>query len=224
MAVTDVKTLWHAFVRVLLQCIAALGFATPATRNSTAAQAGPAVRTPRGVRAAVPAAGAALPAQAQAPDRAHAPERAGAARSASGAEPATARAAGRNRRRTTAGHAEQAKHAKQVKKQVKKRVKRTAHTEPAGPAIPAPRSAQARSSRRDPRTRTLPPTMKQRIRAEAHGATPTARSVLDPDLAESLAGPAAAGLPLAAARPAAARTTGTLIPAPRARAHEALCD
>jgi hypothetical protein len=49
--------------------------------------------------------------------------------------------------------------------------------------VPAPRAAtESRLNRRN-RGRTLPPTMKQRISAEAHGATPSARSLpaeLDP--------------------------------------------
>lgn len=90
--------------------------------------------------------------------------------------------------------------------------------------VPAPRTAAAppHSSvcppRRDRRNRTLPPTMKQRITAEAHGATPAARSVLTAE--------AGAAHLLAPVAPAALSGTRTaLIPAPRARAaHEALCD
>jgi hypothetical protein len=42
--------------------------------------------------------------------------------------------------------------------------------------IPAPRACEPQPRRRE-RNRTLPPTMKQRIRAEAHGSSPSARSV-----------------------------------------------
>jgi hypothetical protein len=53
--------------------------------------------------------------------------------------------------------------------------------------------------------------MKQRIHAEAHGATPTARSVLAADGATpTAAGPVGVG--------------SDTIPAPRARADEAVCD
>ncbi|SEG45103.1 hypothetical protein SAMN05216223_105247 [Actinacidiphila yanglinensis] len=46
----------------------------------------------------------------------------------------------------------------------------------AGARIPAPRAAESRLVRRS-RGRTLPPTMKQRIGAEAHGTSPSARSL-----------------------------------------------
>jgi hypothetical protein len=42
--------------------------------------------------------------------------------------------------------------------------------------IPAPRACEFLPQRRE-RERTLPPTMKQRIRAEAHGSSPSARSL-----------------------------------------------
>jgi hypothetical protein len=68
--------------------------------------------------------------------------------------------------------------------------------------------------------------MKQRIRAEAHGSSPAARSA------------AAVGVPAPAqytqiqhapaqrvpARPTAVPAGSTAIPAPRPRAHEALCE
>lgn len=94
MATAKVITFWGAFVAVLLKCLAALGFATPA-------------------RAAIPAE-AVTPAAAE--------------------------------RAVPAGH----------------RV-----------SIPAQRRFEPVYERSG---RSLPPTMKQRIRAEAHGASPTARS------------------------------------------------
>ena len=51
--------------------------------------------------------------------------------------------------------------------------------------IPAPRTCEPQSRRRE-RDRTLPPTMKQRICAEAHGSSPSARSLRSgTDLADS---------------------------------------
>jgi len=47
------------------------------------------------------------------------------------------------------------------------------------PRIPAPRGCEPVRGERD---RTLPPTMKQRIRAEAHGSSPSARSIRADDL------------------------------------------
>ncbi|MFJ4406864.1 DUF6344 domain-containing protein [Streptomyces sp. NPDC088910] len=49
--------------------------------------------------------------------------------------------------------------------------------------LPAPR----------PSSRSLPPTMKQRIRAEAHGSSPSARSI-SPDTGEALPYPASPAL------------------------------
>ncbi|WP_433890811.1 DUF6344 domain-containing protein [Streptomyces sp. CA-111067] len=98
MAVTGITSFWSAFVSVLLKCVAALGFATPA-------------RTKVQPVAPAPAAAPAVAATPTAP--------------------------------------------------------RT------GTLLPAPRRERERS---------LPPTMKQRIRAEAHGASPSARSVLSGDV------------------------------------------
>ena len=47
--------------------------------------------------------------------------------------------------------------------------------------IAAPRTGTLLPAPRRERERSLPPTMKQRIRAEAHGASPSARSVLTGD-------------------------------------------
>ena len=100
MATAKVTTFWGAFVAVLLKCLAALGFATPA---------------PAGIPAAA-------------------------------VTPAPAESAERTERAVPAGH----------------RV-----------TIPAQRRFEPVYERSG---RSLPPTMKQRIRAEAHGASPTARS------------------------------------------------
>jgi hypothetical protein len=108
-AAVEVRTFWSALLSVLLKCIAALGFTTPASR----AAVGP-------VETAAPAAG-----------------------------------------RTA-----------------------TAETGVPAPRIPAPRGCEP-ASRRE-RDRTLPPTMKQRIRAEAHGSSPSARSIRTGDLREEM--------------------------------------
>lgn len=174
MATADVRTFWEAFVRLLLKCVAALGFATAATAANAVRPQGEA-----------PAAPALVPAEVA----------------------GTAAAPGHD----------------------------AAGAEPRAAAIPAPRPAYAGPPRRDRRNRTLPPTMKQRIHAEAHGASPSPRSVLAadvpgaffdvPDAARAAQGPAqsaaaaAPTLPAAPAAPAAA-----LIPSPRPRAHEALCE
>lgn len=133
MAVSNVPTFWSAFIAVLLKCIAALGFATPARTQ------------------AVAAAPTAAPAPAPMP-------------------------AGRT-------------------------------------AIPSPRTFEPPYERSG---RSLPPTMKQRIRAEAHGASPSARSVTGdigadapPCAPDSAARAALSGTVSAAGSAATAGTTGT---------------
>ncbi|WNI16568.1 DUF6344 domain-containing protein [Actinacidiphila sp. ITFR-21] len=122
-AAVEARTFWSALLGVLLKCIAALGFTTPAAR-----------RTARGP-VALPAA-------------------------------------------TTA-------------------------TDVRLPRIPAPRGCEPVRRRRE---RTLPPTMKQRIRAEAHGSSPSARSVRHGDPAEQTG--TALALADAAAHPGAASSGG----------------
>jgi hypothetical protein len=68
--------------------------------------------------------------------------------------------------------------------------------------IPAPRGCEPVRRDRD-RDRTLPPTMKQRIRAEAHGSSPSARSIRAGELEDITA-----GLALAGAAAGAAATSG----------------
>ncbi|WUH92243.1 DUF6344 domain-containing protein [Streptomyces sp. NBC_00433] len=110
---------WGAFLNVLIKCIAALGFATPARMKGAAS--GHAVG-----HATVPAQAVAAPVIAAAAPR------------------------GGN---TARGHAAPAHCADRV-------------------MVPAPRSSG--------RGRSLPPTMKQRIRAEAHGTSPSSRSIAVP--------------------------------------------
>ncbi|WP_329134044.1 DUF6344 domain-containing protein [Streptomyces sp. NBC_01476] len=133
MAVTgEIRTFWGALLSVLLKCIAALGFATPANRTVAAH---PVAVLPEAGRPAAP---------------------------------------------------------RTVAKEVAA----------AAPRVPAPRSYE--SSRRE---RTLPPTMKQRINAEAHGSSPSARSVRTGDVTEEIT----AALALA---DAAASPSGTVRTAP----------
>ncbi|MFC4034101.1 DUF6344 domain-containing protein [Streptomyces polygonati] len=129
-AAVEIRTFWGALLSVLLKCIAALGFSTPASR----AAAG----------------------------------RVEARTEASGQGRAQAQAAGRSD--------EVPLGARSV------------------PRIPAPRGYEPM---RRHRARTLPPTMKQRICAEAHGSSPSARSVRAGDLAEDIS--AAVALAQAAA-------------------------
>jgi hypothetical protein len=123
----DVKSFWGALLSVLLKCIAALGFTTPA-RTTTGAVAGAEV-----LPAGTAGAGAGVPQRRAAGGRAG---------GGSGARTATRRA-----------------------------------------TVPAPRGYDPHQRRLDlGRKRTLPPTMKQRIGAEAHGSSPSARSLRIDDL------------------------------------------
>jgi hypothetical protein len=109
-----VTAFWGAFLNVLIKCIAALGFATPARMKAAESRQVVGYAT-------VPAQAVATPAT-----RAAAP---------SGGYAAPPLSAGRV-------------------------------------LLPAPRSSE--------RGRSLPPTMKQRIRAEAHGTSPSTRSIAAP--------------------------------------------
>ncbi|BBA98659.1 hypothetical protein RVR_4931 [Actinacidiphila reveromycinica] len=89
--------------------------------------------------------------------------------------------------------------------------------------VPAPRTAESRLVRRS-RGRTLPPTMKQRIGAEAHGASPSARSLRTAEPLDEFgdlgALATAAGAPAAATTSAAASTAASTDRGARAhRAH-----
>ncbi|MYS24955.1 hypothetical protein GA0115240_17208 [Streptomyces sp. DvalAA-14] len=130
-AAVEVRTFWSALLSVLLKCIAALGFATPASRAAAARVDAPGAAQAQGQGAA--------------------------------------QVAGRTDAVRIGGQSV--------------------------PRIPAPRGYEPT---RQARTRTLPPTMKQRIRAEAHGSSPSARSVRTGDLAEDIS--AVVALAEAAAR------------------------
>lgn len=129
-----VTAFWGAFLNVLLRCIAALGFATPARMKAAAdATAGP-VSVPAPVGSATEnGAGRASGAPSAAP-----PNPAG-----------------------------------QIFSPPASLGRASASPIPVGQVfLPAPRPYE--------RGHSLPPTMKQRIRAEAHGTSPSARSVAVP--------------------------------------------
>lgn len=212
-AVTSrVSAFWGAFLNLLLACIAGLGFTAPARLRAAAATAASATVAPAAVtpaaapaartralpppHAAVPAQGAAAPARTAAvPQQAAASAAAAAVPEPRSARP-TARPGARSAARPTA-------------RAEKKR-------RPAAPPAPSYGSAFVPSPRSSRRDRSLPPTMKQRISAEAHGASPSARSVAVP----------ADGCVGALAVPTAATTSGrgeVRIPAARRRDRALLC-
>lgn len=158
--ISRISALWVAFLNLLVTCISGLGFAAPARLRAaaSAAPALPAVPPVPAVAPSVPAGRSAAGPPPQAP-----PVRAGLP-----AVPAQG-ASGRGR---TAALPAQA----------------TASPEP-GPGGPGrggsagqgrPGASYARTFVPAPRPygreRSLPPTMKQRIGAEAHGTSPSARS------------------------------------------------
>lgn len=217
-AVTSrVSAFWGAFLNLLLACIAGLGFTAPARlRAAAAATAASAPVAPAATLAAAPAARtralppphAAVPAQgAAAPARTAAvPQQAAASAAAAAAvpEPRSARPTARPGARSAAKSA-----ARPTARAEKKR-------RPAAPPAPSYAGAFMPSPRSSRRDRSLPPTMKQRISAEAHGASPSARSVAVP----------ADGCVGALAVPTAATTSGrgeVRIPAARRRDRVLLC-
>lgn len=211
-AVTSrVSAFWGAFLNLLLACIAGLGFTAPARLRAAAATAAPAAVTPAAAPAArtraLPPPHAAVPAQgAAAPARTAAVPQQAAASAAAAAvpEPRSARPTARPGARSAAKSA-----ARPTARAEKKR-------RPAAPPAPSYAGACMPSPRSSRRDRSLPPTMKQRISAEAHGASPSARSVAVP----------ADGCVGALAVPTAATTSGrgeVRIPAARRRDRALLC-
>ncbi|WP_051951170.1 DUF6344 domain-containing protein [Actinacidiphila yeochonensis] len=172
---TDIRTFWSALLSVLLKCLAGLGFA-PAARAAarrqaqvtTAAVVAPAAHTTRTARTA--GSRGALPVDAGAVTSATPP---GNPRAGAPALPAQkARISRGTGRRTPAATrpAASGPGAASAAPSVPGARRRTdVH-------VPAPRTRDSRSFRRMAGG-TLPPTMKQRIRAEAHGATPSSRSL-----------------------------------------------
>jgi hypothetical protein len=182
---------WGAFLHLLLICLAGLGFEAPARLRAAAASASAAASA----AAAVPASAAAAPAPAR-------PE------GGQGAVPE--RRAGAPARAATVPP--QAAVTEEPALDGAPRVPAPAHATPYQRAnVPAPRPYE--------RERSLPPTMKQRIGAEAHGTSPSARSVAVPvhgldGLAGLLAEAATAG--------SGSRSDDAFIPAARRR-DRALC-
>jgi|GEM_PF-2747541 hypothetical protein len=158
----EFRTFWGALLSVLLKCLAGLGIA-PAARAAARRQA---------VAAAVPAATYAAPTAACAA----APAGTGVVT----APPAEARTV------IPALPAQKAGPSPRAGRRTAPGGSGTASA-PAAPSVPgarrrtdvhvpAPRNGASRAFRRMA-GRTLPPTMKQRIRAEAHGATPSSRTL-----------------------------------------------
>ncbi|MEU2793830.1 DUF6344 domain-containing protein [Streptomyces sp. NPDC007100] len=177
MAATKVTKLWTAFAVLIVRLLAALGFRTPATASTPAAAT--AEDTLNGA-AAVAVAGTGTER-----DTAASPPGPDAPGSCETAESGTGRR--RLRRRSGAGHRRTSeRRTAPARRRTPSRCKApgrrkasdrrktsdrhaTPECRPAAPAFLLPRM---------PFGRTLPPTMKQRIRAEAHGAAPSSRSVL----------------------------------------------
>ncbi|MFI0940990.1 DUF6344 domain-containing protein [Streptomyces sp. NPDC021020] len=202
--ISRISAFWAAFLNLLITCIGALGFtvparlraaasATPAVPAAPTTPAAPAVPPVPTVAPVVPAGRTAAGPPPQAPARAALP-----------AVPPQA-AAGRGR---TAAVPAQATASPEPRAGAPARRRSAPADRAAAPSgrtfVPAPRPYA--------RERSLPPTMKQRIGAEAHGASPSARSVAEPfDLAFG---------PLVSA--AAAGQSEARIPAARRR-DRALC-
>lgn len=167
---THTKAFWNAFVTLLLKMIAGLGFAVPAGRTTAAVaprqQAAPLslveallAETSRGVKA---------PPTGAAPERREpvVPPR---ARSARHLVPAARPRPDRTTRQATAHRAALAHRAAMPSASPGSPGSTAAHESSAAHLL-APRIAECL------RDLSLPPTMKQRIRAEAHGASPVPRS------------------------------------------------
>lgn len=193
---------WGAFLHLLLICLAGLGFEAPARLRAAAAAPAPASAAGAGV----PASAAAEPAPAR-PEGGQ-----GAVPVCVPAQPGAVpeRRAGAPARAATVPP--QAAVTEEPALDVAPRVPAPAHATPYQRAnVPAPRPYE--------RERSLPPTMKQRIGAEAHGTSPSARSVAVPvpgldGLAGLLAEAATAG--------SGSRSDDAFIPAARRR-DRALC-
>jgi hypothetical protein len=157
------RTFWGTLLSVLLKCLAGLGIA-PAAR-ATARRRVAATTTPVAAPAAVRVSAAEAPTArgevAAPPERSHA---------GTPVLPAQKAAAPAAARRARAPLAESGQGSAPTAPSVPGARRRT------DVRVPAPRTRASRTFRRMA-GRTLPPTMKQRIRAEAHGATPSARSV-----------------------------------------------
>jgi hypothetical protein len=196
---------WGAFLHLLLICVAGLGFEAPARLRAAAASAASA--------SAAPAPASGVPASAAAESAPARPEGGqGAVPVCVPAQPGAVpeRRAGAPARAATVPS--QAAVTEEPALDVARRVPAPAPATPYQRAyVPAPRPYE--------RERSLPPTMKQRIGAEAHGTSPSARSVAVPvhgldGLAGLLAEAATAG--------SGSRSGDAFIPAARGR-DRALC-
>ncbi|MFI0895258.1 DUF6344 domain-containing protein [Streptomyces sp. NPDC020983] len=189
-----ISALWAAFLNLLITCIGALGFTAPA-RLRAAVPVAPAAPAVPPVPAVAPSGRPVAGPPPQPPVRA--------------GRPAVPPQAAAGRGRTAAAVPAQATASPEPRAGAPARRRSAAGDRPSAASnrrtfVPAPRPYA--------RERSLPPTMKQRIGAEAHGASPSARSVAEPF-----------DLPLGP--PAAAAATGRAearIPAARRR-DRALC-
>lgn len=177
MAATKVTKLWTAFAVLIVRLLAALGFRTPATASvPAAATAEDALDGTAAVAVAVPGAerdAAASPPGPAVPGACETAEgdrgrRALRRRPGTGHRRPSDRRTGPARRKTQSRPKAQSRPKTPSRRKVSDR-RAASECRPAAPAFLLPRM---------PFGRTLPPTMKQRIRAEAHGAAPSSRSVL----------------------------------------------
>ncbi|MDX2704076.1 DUF6344 domain-containing protein [Streptomyces sp. PA03-6a] len=169
---THVRTFWDVFVTLLLKMVAYFGFAVPASRST--APAAPRPETVPGTRF-LPTAEA-VRHWAPAPRTEPAPQPVVVGAAASGPGP----------RVEPGGRTPEVPSCRTSYRS------EPVVPEPSVPFVPAPCLTAAADAH------SLPPTMKQRIRAEAHGASPVARvrtrpigdAGLDPALTDATAAPA----------------------------------
>lgn len=169
---THVRTFWDVFVTLLLKMVAYFGFAVPASRST--APAAPRPETVPGTRF-LPTAEA-VRHWAPAPRTEPAPQPVAVGAAASGPGP----------RVEPGGRTPDVPSCRTSYRS------EPVVPEPSVPFVPAPCLTAAADAH------SLPPTMKQRIRAEAHGASPVARvrtrpigdAGLDPALTDATAAPA----------------------------------
>lgn len=199
---THVRTFWDVFVTLLLKMVAYFGFAVPASRST--APAAPRPETVPGTRFLPTAEAVRHWAPAPRTEPAPQPVAVGAAASGPGlrVEPGgrtpelpSSRTSSRAPSRTQSPTSSRTPSATSFRTP-----SRTAHRDE--PVVPEPsaacETAPCVTAASGSNALSLPPTMKQRIRAEAHGASPVARvrtrpigdAGLDPALSDATEAPA----------------------------------
>ncbi|MEU6341216.1 DUF6344 domain-containing protein [Streptomyces sp. NPDC046977] len=165
------KAFWNVFVTLLLKVIAGLGFAVPAGRTTAAGAPRPEAAPLSLVEALLAATGREVnaPPTGAAAERRE-PVRPPRARSARHLVPAARPRPDRTTRQGTAHRAALAHRAAMASAPTGSSPGSTSSHESSAAHVLAPRIADCL------RELSLPPTMKQRIRAEAHGASPVPRS------------------------------------------------